>query len=481
MVRSLAWRIQIWHALTLTAVVVGLGLFVYFNIERATFRQVDTELQGSAQLLVAALRSLSTADFESGNFSPPPLLGMRRLVPPPDRPPPPRGHERRDPRPPGPRDEPFFIVWSSEGKILAQSRAAPRVPFDEVPPFFDASTALVRRRRETREAFLPGPHGSVVMVGRALRREMDELSRWRWLLCGAGGGALVFGVVGGAWLMRRALQPLAQISATAAAISADNLSARIDTQSIDIELARLAQTLNDAFGRLESDFHKQARFAADASHELRTPLTIILGQIEHALTQGEADTTTREALLACQRAARRMKSLIEQLLLLARADAGKLTPDRAPFDLGDIVEECVELLRPLAQEKQIDLIVAAKPVEISGDPNLLAQVAINLITNAIVHNHPGGNVRVTVTHDARQVQLSVSDSGPGIPASALPQLFQRFYRADEARSRATGGAGLGLAISQSIVRAHGGEITCQSQLGAGSEFVVRLPISAAAT
>ncbi|HTN77227.1 MAG TPA: HAMP domain-containing sensor histidine kinase, partial [Pirellulaceae bacterium] len=189
------------------------------------------------------------------------------------------------------------------------------------------------------------------------------------------------------------------------------------------------------------------------------------------------EPAVREALTACQRAAKRMKSLIEQLLLLARADAGKLIGERQLFDFSGMVEECLELLAPLAREKQLRVSTAITAVDFQGDPRLLGQVAINLITNAIAYNRIGGDLVVSLATSAEHLVLRVADTGLGISSEAQAQLFERFYRIDSARSRESGGAGLGLAIAQSIVRAHGGEITVHSEIGRGSTFSVVLPLN----
>jgi heavy metal sensor kinase len=519
MIKSLAWRIQLWHGLTLLAVVAGLGTFLYGRIQRTRYEQIDAELEGAGQVLVSVLHTMPRHELEDGirpdrpppgRRPPPPPRGgrggpgggppgdgppgggLRGLFggppprgerPPPDDGPPPEEEQQR-PDPPlhlpsslverYDKEPPYFIIWRANGDVLKSSEKHPDIAWADVPKFRDDTTPIQRRSGDRREIYLPAGHGSAVLVGRTIKAELAELSSWRWLIILSGGGAVVIGVAGGAWLVQRALKPLAQMSKTAATISAENLSARIDTRAIDIELAALANTLNDAFDRLEADFQKQARFAADASHELRTPLTVILGHIELALKQ-KTDPATREALEASYRAARRMKSLIEQLLLLARADAGKLLPERQNFDFGATVEECVELLSPLARKKNVEIIPRIAGVDISGDPSLLAQVAINLVNNAIAHNRPGGSVTVTVSNDDKNLIFIVADTGPGISAAAQAKLFERFYRADTARSRETGGAGLGLAITQSIVHAHGGSIACTSREGEGSEFIVRLP------
>ncbi|MCA9267123.1 MAG: hypothetical protein KDA41_01565, partial [Planctomycetales bacterium] len=265
------------------------------------------------------------------------------------------------------------------------------------------------------------------------------------------------------------------MGAAAANISARNLKTRIAVEPLDAELAALAVTLNDAFDRLERDFDKQARFTADASHELRTPLTIILGHLDLALKQPDIPEPTRKSLEACQRAARRMRSLTEQLLLLAKADAGKLLAERQAFDFSGAIEESLELLAPLAEERQVVVHEQLEPVEIFGDPALLAQVAVNLISNAIVHNRPGGTATVALSREGAGAVLRVSDTGPGLPDDALTRVFERFYRADESRSRDDGGAGLGLAITRAIVELHGGHIQVASETDLGTEFVVRLP------
>lgn len=475
MVRSLAWRLQLWQGLMLLAVVAGLGTFVYLRLERTEMERIDTELESAAQVIAASFEPLTREAFERGDFEIPLLIAERRLLPPADRPLPPRDRPAPPPRPRREAALPEYIVWNGRGDVVQQSEDAPAIAWDELPNLPARGTSLVRPRRDAREVYLRGPHGSIVMVSRSIRRQLDDLRRWRWILIASGVVAIALGTVGGAWLVRRSLHPIAAMTATAAAISGENLSERIETIRIDRELAGLARTLNDAFDRLEADIHIKARFAADASHELRTPLTVILGYLEMAHAQPDLSVSTREALAACLRAAKRMKGLVEQLLLLARADAGKLAPDSQPVDLCAIVDECVSLLAPLAKEKQVQIGANLQQVETLGDPALLGQVVMNLVSNAIQYHRPGGRVDVCIRRAGENVVLEVSDNGPGIKTDAQAHLFERFYRADAARSREQGGSGLGLAISQSIVRAHGGEIGFTSEVELGTTFWVKLP------
>jgi heavy metal sensor kinase len=273
----------------------------------------------------------------------------------------------------------------------------------------------------------------------------------------------------------RILNPVAAISATASAISATNLSGRIDEGTVDRELAGLAGVLNAMFDRLEAAFERQARFTADASHELRTPLAILRGSAELALARPRSAAEYQETVAACLRAAERMTRLVEGLLTLARADAGKLDLQQEAVDLRAVVEEQVDLVAPLARGKGVSLTANLAPAKVRGDPLRLGQVVTNLLTNAVQYNRAGGAVAVRLRVAGAAVTLSVADTGCGIPAEDRPHVFERFYRVDKARSRASGGHGLGLAICRSVVEAHGGSIGFETEPGQGSTFWVHLP------
>ena len=251
---------------------------------------------------------------------------------------------------------------------------------------------------------------------------------------------------------------------------------RINAADTDSELGRLAGVLNSTFARLEAAFTQQARFTSDASHELRTPVSVILTQTQTALSRERAGSEYREALEACQRAARRMRALTESLLELARLDAGQEPMKRESFDLPRVARECVEMVRPLAAERGIQLHCEILPLECLGDAGRISQVVTNLLTNAIHFNRDQGEVRLSARAEGGAVYLTVADTGQGIPAEDLPHLFERFYRADKSRSRIQGHNGLGLAICKAIIDAHGGSIEVASQPGSGSTFTVRLPL-----
>lgn len=498
MVKSLRWRIQLWYLALLALVLCGLVLFVVFRLREQEFQRIDTELEGAANSLVSVLRGVPPPELgapwnDRESLSPrgrPPRIATGAWDDPPNSPSGRSGPSREYWQeklvlPPGfmYRNEEiphYFLVWQTGCGVLARSQFAPAVDEIYVPASLPTTAPYFYARREMRTVLQRGPQETIVAVSRSIDRELDRLNRW---LIGLVLFALsLFGAVaiGGSWLVSRALQPLEKMSQTAASISTENLSQRIDMTAIDEELAQLATTLNGTFARLESSFNRQAAFTADASHELRTPLTTLLGRLELMLMQlkagGEQPAQKfTEELQICFRAAQRMKGLVEQLLLLAKADAGKLPFEPHSFDLSGVVEECLELLAPLAAAKELQVQATLKPAEVLGDPQLLAQVAMNLVTNAIQHNHPQGALQVDLKEEDSAVVLQVTDHGPGIPLAEQSRIFERFFRADASRSREAGGNGLGLAITKSIVQLHNGEITLASTPGAGTTVRVRLP------
>jgi heavy metal sensor kinase len=313
------------------------------------------------------------------------------------------------------------------------------------------------------------------MVGRSIAPELAELRRFAWRLTAIGAGVLLFGLAGGWALASRALRPIDEISATAVKISVGDLSHRINVADTDSELGRLAAVLNSTFARLEGAFAQQKQFTSDAAHELRTPVAVMLTQTQTALNRERSAADYRETVESCQRAAQRMRRLIESLLQLARLDAGQEPVRRMRFDLSQVARDCVALVSPLADERAVKIHCELSAVDCPGDSDRLAQVIINLLTNAIDYNKPGGEVRLSLQSQNHTVMLTVSDTGNGIAAADLPQVFKRFFRADAARSGVAGHSGMGLAIAKAIVEAHGGSIEASSQPGVGSTFTVRLP------
>jgi heavy metal sensor kinase len=328
-----------------------------------------------------------------------------------------------------------------------------------------------------RETFEPLPSGERILVGCSVLPELKELHRTALNLTAIGGLILLVGLAGGGWLVSRSLKPISSISATAAKISAGDLSQRINVAEAESELGQLAAVLNSTFARLETAFAQQQQFTADAAHELRTPVSVILTQTQTALNREREAADYRQTVEACQRAAQRMRKLIESLLALARFDAGQEVLKRLPFDFSKIISDYAELVQPLAAERGVKVITEIPSLQVTGDPERLAQVVTNLLTNAIQYNQSGGEVRVKLKAQGGLAELTVADTGEGIATEHLPRVFGRFFRTDESRTGA-GNAGLGLAISKAIVEAHGGTIEVASERNRGTTFTVRLPICA---
>lgn len=370
----------------------------------------------------------------------------------------------------------YFIIWHRDGEVFRRSKVPPELTLPENPALDDG--VQIRQEGVLREAVLAGENDLCILVGTSIEDELAEIGRFSIILWITGASLLFLGLMGGWFLAWRAVKPIEKISAAAESISASNLSSRINIASAKSELGSLAKVLNTTFDRLEHAFDRQARFTADASHELRTPVSVVLAQTDMALRRDRSPEEYLSVINACNAAAKRMKGLVDCLLILARVDSGCLVGDRRQVDLKDIVEETVKHLRPSAKERGVVLKSDLKKAKVVGEERLLGRLVSNLVTNAIRYNRAQGEVLVSLSNTGPRTLLTVQDNGPGIPGEKLPRIFDRFYRVDEARETKSGGTGLGLAIAKAIVEAHGGTITCQSELEQGTTFTVKLPAPA---
>ena len=291
--------------------------------------------------------------------------------------------------------------------------------------------------------------------------------------------AVALAIAGGYLLAGRMLAPVGAMADSARRITAESLGARLPMANPGDEFGRLASVFNETLSRLDAAFEQLRRFTADASHELRTPLTAIRSVGEVALQRSLTAEGYREVIGSMLEDVDRLTRLVENLLLLTRAEAGRILLTRATVDLGELVAGVSDSLRVLADEKNQELTVElADPVAADCDAAVLRQGITNLLHNAIKYTPRMGLIRVaatsTVTGDA---VIEVQDSGPGIPPPDQQRVFERFYRVDHARSRDSGGSGLGLAIARWAVEANGGRIELESVEGRGALFRVVLPRS----
>ncbi len=490
---SIRWRIQVWHGLLLLVVLAGFGLTALELQKIEMQRRVDGQLGIVLSYLHDGLemgrpggagrpperREDAVMDFLLGV----PLDDNRRPL-----------HERPGGKGKGKAGAPpqdfklpdqhvakfsgpngfYYATWNRDGGSFGRSA---NTPADVARPAVDSPGALAvtwESRGVNREAFLFTPPGECLLVGRSMSADMQAIARMAWWYTGIGGIVLALGLAGGWWLASRAIRPVEKISAAATRIAQGHLSERIDVKNTDDELGSLAAVLNDTFAKLDASFAQQARFTADAAHELRTPLTVVLTQAQLALARERGAAEYRETIESCQRAAKRMQGLVESLLELSKLDA-TTKPDLRPCDLATISRDNIDLIRPLADEHRIQLKSNLQPTPCSADQKRIAQVLTNLLSNAVKYSRAGDEITISTHRENGSALITVADTGPGIGSAHLPHLFDRFYRADDSRNRATGGAGLGLAICKSIAEAHGGTITVESELERGTKFTLRIP------
>jgi heavy metal sensor kinase len=364
-------------------------------------------------------------------------------------------------RPEGVR--PYYVIWSRTGELVDRSDP-------ELHVGLPGNAAKGRR-----ELSVPAAGGATVLVG----RDITDLEREQWALLWdvllAGIATLAVAIFGGWFVAGRALAPIKRISRTARAMSAGDLNARIAVESTESELEQVASALNDAFDRLRLAVEQERRFMADASHELRTPISVLRAETEWALDRERSPQQYKDALTVCRRAAHRMQDIAERLLTLVRVEIASEAQDRAPVAMRSLVDDVVKWLAPMAQERGVRLSVAGDPFTVNGDAEQLREGLSNVITNAILYNKAGGSVAISTRQAGGTARIEVVDTGIGIPPEAVSRVFERFFRVDKARSREVGGSGLGLSIARTIFVAHGGDITCTSEPGVGSAFVISLP------
>jgi heavy metal sensor kinase len=273
------------------------------------------------------------------------------------------------------------------------------------------------------------------------------------------------------------LAPVDRINRMALEIEASKLNQRLPHPGVADEIGRLVDTLNHMIERLEGSFQAMKRFTADASHELRNPLATMRNTIDVVLEQPRTVAEQREALDSLGEDVNRLRKIVEDLLLLARADSGRLAMERKPLDLGNLVQALAETYQLQAEELGVVLEVQATgQAEVAGDERWLYQLAGNLIENALKFTPQGGRVEVAVLSRPDAVRFTVRDTGPGIPETSLERIFERFYQVDQSRTQTQkSGSGLGLAIAAWIVESHGGRIFAGNHPDGGAIFTVELP------
>lgn len=457
--KSISFRLTLFFASASSLVLLLLGILIGHSVERH-FQELDLEiLTGKLQLTRYALEKVrSTADLEAL-----PRHLEDSLV----------GHAGLAVVVVAPDGRKLFSTTAAEfpQELLDRGLAqAPRHPVkwmnrDNQP--FRGVSALARTSIE-------GAPPVLVAVATGISHHEHFMSDFRatlWTFMVL--AALSIGVLG--WLaVRRGLAPLQAIKREAAAITAQRLNARLPVDSVPVELVALARTLNEMLARLEESFRRLSDFSSYLAHELRTPVSNLLTQTQVMLSMTRTPEQYQEVLASNAEELERLSRMISDMLFLAKADNKLIIPHREPVDLLAEVTGLFEFYEAFAEEKKVSLSCSGSAV-VSGDRLMLRRAINNLLSNAIRHSATGGKIAVRLDDTGEnRVRLSVENTGETIPAEHLPRLFEPFYRADSSRQRFSDGAGLGLAITRSILRAHGGSVDARSSSGV-TVFQLEIP------
>jgi heavy metal sensor kinase len=459
---SIRVRLTAWY-LVMLAVGLGLsGVGSWFSMRASAFDSIDEELKdrisGVETFLKGQIATSSPAEIRNE------FLEQSVL---------------------GPGGDLFQVCdergeWLYRSAVLENSQAPIRLPNDlGARPIYENLDLQGAPVRFATERVTVNGHPYAIQVAAPLNEFLRALDRFRLMLWLSVPVLLIGAGLGGYWISGHALRPVDRITTTAESISIRNLSDRLEVPNTSDELQRLSETLNRMLTRLDKSVQRMSQFTADASHELRAPVSLIRTTAELAVRGGRTNTDFHEDMVQILGEAERTSRLIDSLLLLARADAGggglqhELTNVLVP------IREAIEQGRSLAAKKRIELKADLNPdpIVVRGDGEALRRLFFILIDNAVKYTGEGGGVRLDVQALGGQASIKVVDSGIGITEADQPHIFDRFWRADRARSRATGGAGLGLSIALWIVNQHQGSIAVQSQVGQGTTFTVQLPLA----
>ncbi|MEM1159098.1 MAG: HAMP domain-containing sensor histidine kinase [Verrucomicrobiota bacterium] len=461
---SIRWRIFCYYTL-LTGVAIILLAGAFYFTEKANRERLEvTRLQATGVKLLPMI--FPPAGMPSARISEPPVAqGSARM--PLER----RWAETRDLMD---RDRIFYLAFSSSDQLLQKSAGAPASLED---PGFSRDKRQMERLEhpDYMVAVIIAPRGKRIVVGRSREVIDAEIGHYLRNILVLAMTVFVITTAFGYIIITRGLRPIESISATAQKIADGDLGGRIQIREQSSELGGLGSVLNQTFDRLEQLLKQQVQFTADASHDLRTPIAAILADCQFSLKKPRTTERYLETIEVCHESAQHMRMLVDQLGLLARFDADTSELTSETVELSEEIKTICHVLQPVADDMGIYLGSDLSEAHCKGDRLRLRQVWFNLLNNALCYTEQGGHVKVRTGRENGTVWLEVADNGIGIPPEVQPHVFDRFYRVDESRSVKTGGTGLGLAICKTIVEAHGGNISVQSEVGKGSCFRVELP------
>jgi two-component system, OmpR family, sensor kinase len=475
MLDSVRVRLTLWYAGLLALFLVLLSLITYFIFWRSTLQRTDSNLAELSEGFLTTVR----AEMQD-NYGPdaPKVAAQVAIV----------EHRFRDH---------VFAVFDPKGALLTSSQDLPNgevpaglfssAPFQKLLADSANGERLLENMKGGRGGYrafvrkvpLRGKTYTLVIL-QSLHAQNEMLEEVQQTFAWVIPIAIILASLGGYFLARKSLAPVVAMSSQAGRIGAENLHERLPIQNAKDELGRLAASFNELLERVDQSFERQRRFMSDASHELRTPAAILRGESEVALSRTERSAEEyRESLAVLHAEAQRLTQIVEDLFTLTRADAGQYPLSPKEFYLDELVADCTHAARSLALAKQITLTCdVPEELPIRGDEALLRRMILNLLDNAIKYTPAGGRVNVSCERSGNEYALNVTDSGPGIPGDLHQRVFERFFRADKARTRSEkdgGGAGLGLSIARWIAEAHHGRLVLARSDSSGSTFTALLP------
>ncbi len=479
--RSLRFKLTLWYVLILGILLISFSSFLYLTLSRSLYRDVDHKLRSLAELIASESTS-PLSKFGFGNIDQA-LEASMNLKP----------------------IGKFIQVLDESGRI---GRTSENLKSVQLPISLNAlrngSKGLITY--ETNHSLGNTPLRIItypvkennqvtkmIQVASSLEDVEDALNTLLIILIVTVPSILMIASLGGQFLANKALKPVDRVTQTARMITSKNLNQRIQTLKVKDEISRLIDTFNEMISRLDQSFRQIKQFTTDASHELKTPLTILKGEVEVALRKKRPLHEYEQILESNLEEIDRMSKIVEDLLLLSKADIGEIRLNREDIHLTRFIGGLTEQMKILAQPKNIRIEISnhQNEIHVLGDTLRMRELFINLIENGIKYTEAGGSILITLTKEtddsvnpltpkekkaATFAKIIVADTGIGIAKEDQDKIFNRFFRVDKARSREQGGSGLGLSICKWIVEAHQGEITVESEPGKGSSFIVRLPL-----
>ena len=498
--RSLRFKLTLWYVLILGILLISFSSFLYLTLSRSLYRDVDHKLRSLAELIASESTS-PLSKFGFGNIDQT-LEASMNLKP----------------------IGKFIQVLDESGRI---GRTSENLKSVQLPISLNAlrngSKGLITY--ETNHSLGNTPLRIItypvkennqvtkmIQVASSLEDVEDALNTLLIILIVTVPSILVIASLGGQFLANKALKPVDRVTQTARMITSQNLNQRIQTLKVKDEISRLIDTFNEMISRLDQSFRQIKQFTTDASHELKTPLTILKGEVEVALRKKRPLHEYEQILESNLEEIDRMSKIVEDLLLLSKADIGEIRLNREDIHLTRFISGLTEQMKILAQPKNIRIEISnhQNEIHVFGDTLRMRELFINLIENGIKYTEAGGRILITLTKETDPppdlehgpakrealrraggsvnlltskekkavtfAKIIVADTGIGIAKEDQEKIFNRFFRVDKARSREQGGSGLGLSICKWIVEAHQGEITVESEPGKGSSFIVRLPL-----